>query len=215
MYRRGLTVRRIAELVGAPSSTVHYHLRLASAADAGLRHAHGDAAGSRPSRVTAHGLELMQELVTMVQETGRYSSRNAASTSERTLAVWFHRRRVDARTGRLAPAFREGLTVLPGWEGKPRAQADEQRWQERLAALKAFRAAGNDWPRHKATISGEEHDLGVWLHTQRYKQRRGELDAKKAAALDKAVPGWRVGRKRGWPAASFRVRGSDVEDLRK
>ena len=56
---------------------------------------------------------------------------------------------------------------------------------------------GNDWPRHKAIITGEEHELGVWLHTQRYKQRRGELDAKKAAALDKAVPGWRVGSKRG------------------
>lgn len=33
-----------------------------------------------------------------------------------------------------------------------------------------------------------------------YKQRRGELDAKKAAALDRAVPGWRIGRKRGRPA---------------
>lgn len=98
----------------------------------------------------------MQLLVAMVQETGRYPSRNAKSTSERTLAVWLQRRREDARAGRLAPAFREGLAVLPGWEGKPRVEADEKRWHQRLAALKAYRAAGNDWPRHKAVITGEE-----------------------------------------------------------
>lgn len=144
----------------------------------------------------------MQLLVAMVQETGRYPSRNAKSTSERTLAVWLQRRREDARAGRLAPAFREGLAVLPGWEGKPRVEADEKRWHQRLAALKAYRAAGNDWPRHKAVITGEEHELGVWLHSQRFKQRRDELDADKTAALDSDGPGWRVGRKRGRPPAA-------------
>jgi hypothetical protein len=104
--------------------------------------------------------------------------------------------------GTLAPAFREGLAVLPGWETKRRAEADEERWKQRPAELKAYRPAGNDWPRHKSVITGEEHELGVWLHTQRYKQRRGELDAKKAAALNAAVPGWRIGKRRGrLPAA--------------
>ncbi|MDQ0820756.1 hypothetical protein QFZ79_003129 [Arthrobacter sp. V4I6] len=106
------------------------------------------------------------------------------------------------RAGRLAPAVREGLAV-PDWEGKPRVQADEQRWWERLAALKAYLAAGNDWPRHKVTVTGEEHELGVWLHGQRIKQRRSQLDPYKTAALDATVPGWRVGRKRGRrPAAA-------------
>ena len=56
----------------------------------------------------------------------------------------------------------------------------------------------------------------IWLHSQRMKHRRGGLDASKTAALDEAVPGWRVGRKRGRPvAASSKVRasGSDVENL--
>ncbi|MDQ0854977.1 hypothetical protein QFZ79_003088 [Arthrobacter sp. V4I6] len=152
--------------------------------------------------MTARGLECMHELVTMFQETGRYPSRNAESTSERTLAVWVQRRREDARTGRLAPVLREGLAVLPGWEGKPRVEADEERWRQRLETLKAYRAGGNDWPRHKAVITGEEHELGIWLHSQRMKQRRGQLDAAKTAALDEAVPGWRNGRKRGRPAAA-------------
>jgi hypothetical protein len=133
----------------------------------------------------------------MVQETGRYPSRNADSTSERILAVWLQRRREDARAGTLAQEYRDGLAVLDGWEGKPRAEVDEERWQERLQALVAYRAAGNDWPRHKAVIIGEEHELGVWLHAQRSKARRGQLDPAKAQALDEAVSGWRMGRRRG------------------
>lgn len=101
------------------------------------------------------------------------------------------------RRDRSECGVRDGLAVLPGWEGKPRSEANEDRWRERLAALVAYRAAGNDWPRHKAFVTGEEHELGVWLHTQRYKARRGELDPQKAEALDTAVPGWRAGRQRG------------------
>lgn len=198
MYRGGLPGRRIAELDDAPATTVSYHLRLARAADPELRRAHEKATRSR-ARVTARGLERMQELITMVQDTGRYPSRDAESTSERTLALWLRRRRGDARAGTLVPAFREGLAVLPGWEGKPRVEADEKRWHQRLAELKAYRAAGNDWPRHKAVITGQEHELGVWLHSQRFKQRRGQLDPAKTAALDEGAPGWRNGRKRGRP----------------
>ena len=29
--------------------------------------------------------------------------------------------------------------MLSGWEGKPRVEADEERWQRRLAELKAYR----------------------------------------------------------------------------
>ena len=118
------------------------------------------------------------------------------------MAVWLQRRREEARAGTLAQEYRDGLAVLDGWEGKPRAEADEERWQERLAALVEYRAAGNDWPRHKAVITGEEHQLGVWLHLQRAKVRRGQLDPQKAEALDSALPGWRSGRARGPRALS-------------
>ena len=40
------------------------------------------------------------------------------------------------RACRVAPAFRERLAVLPGWGGKPRVEADEERWGQRLAELK-------------------------------------------------------------------------------
>ncbi|MET0994391.1 MAG: hypothetical protein ABWY20_10030 [Mycobacterium sp.] len=37
----------------------------------------------------------------------------------------------------------------------------------------------------------------MWIHTQRYKNRRGELDPAKVKLLDDAVPGWQTGRTRG------------------
>lgn len=200
MYRDGLTAHRFAALTGTPASTVGYHLRLARSADPRLADAHAGARTST-SRVTSLGRSRMRQLVDLVQTTGRYPSWHAGSTEERTLAIWLQRRRGDARAGRLPDEYKDGLAVLPGWERPSRAEADDQRWLARLEALAAYRAAGNNWPRHKATITGEEHDLGVWLHGQRSNLRQGHLGPDKEAALDEAVTGWRAGRKRGRPAS--------------
>ncbi|WP_331712783.1 helicase associated domain-containing protein [Arthrobacter sp. U41] len=43
------------------------------------------------------------------------------------------------------------------------------------------------------------HTLGVWIHAQRYKRRRGDLDPTRIRLLDEAVPGWQPGRTRGRP----------------
>jgi hypothetical protein len=148
-------------------------------------------------QVNGQGLARMRQLVALVEETGRYPSRTAADADERALASWLERRRRDAATGTLAPAYRDGLAALPDWQRPPRSVADDARWQDRLAALVRYRAAGHEWPRHKAVATGEEHDLGVWLHAQRQKARRGELEPDKARTLDEVLPGWRTGRPRG------------------
>ncbi|WP_311764385.1 helicase associated domain-containing protein [Arthrobacter ipis] len=101
--------------------------------------------------------------------------------------------RRDAAAGTLAPAYCDGLAARLDWQRPPRAVA----WQDRLAALARYRAAGHDWPRHKAAVTGEEHDLGVWLHSQRQKARRGELEPDKARALNEVLPDWCTGRRRG------------------
>lgn len=198
MYRRGLTRSQIANLVEAPASKVGYHLTVARGLDPGLVAEHEGAARRKPApRVTSRGIQSMNELIDFVTSQGRYPSYSAASPEERTLAIWLQRRRRNAAAGTLAPAFREGLRALPGWATNTRALTDESRWQKRLAALIAYRAAGEDWPRHKKTDTEEEHSLGVWLHTQRFKQARGELDQSRTTALDDTVPGWRRGRPRG------------------
>lgn len=139
----------------------------------------------------------MAQLIAMVQEMGRYPSTKAEDRAERALAAWLNRRRKQAREGMLPAVFRDGLCALPDWQGLPRLSRDEARWQERLAVLEAYLESGQDWPRHKSTIDGLEHELGVWLHTQRYKARRGELDPEKAATLHARLPGWQSGRRRG------------------
>ncbi|WP_458114466.1 helicase associated domain-containing protein [Arthrobacter sp. R1-13] len=196
MYRRGLSRGKIAELSGAPLRTVGYHLTVARKLHPGLQAEH-EAGGGTSQRITGQGVERMAQLIAMVQERGRYPSTKADDNAERALAAWLNRRRKEAREGKLLPVFHDGLSALPGWQDLRRVTSDEARWQERLAALAAYRGSGQDWPRHKATIEGLEHELGVWLHTQRYKARRGELDPAKVAGLDAAVPGWRSGRTRG------------------
>jgi hypothetical protein len=197
MYRGGLTRSRIATLTRTATSTVNHHLSAAVAADPALQAAHEKAADQALPQPGPSGLARMRKLVVMVQEAGRYPSRTAKDAAERTLASWLGRRRNDAVAGTLAPAYRDGLAVLPDWQRPPRAVADEARWRDRLTALAEYRAAGHDWPLHKTSVTGVEHELGVWLHSQRQKARRGELDPAKTAALDTAVPGWRAGRQRG------------------
>jgi hypothetical protein len=151
---------QIADLTGTPPATVGYHLGLARTQDPGLQSEH-EAAARKPA-VTGQGRERLQQLVEFVHDTGRYPARSSDEVSERTLAAWLQRGRREAAEGTLAPAYRQALAVLPGWLGTPRAVADEARWQELLAALVEYLASGQDWPRHKATVTGQEHELGVW-----------------------------------------------------
>jgi hypothetical protein len=115
------------------------------------------------------------------------------------MARWMSGRRREAAEGTLDPAYRDGLARVPGWVENRRKVEDEARWYERLAELAAYRLEGNDWPRHHDYDSEREHTLGVWIHAQRYKRRRGELDPVKVKLLDDAAPGWQTGRTRGRP----------------
>lgn len=196
MYRRGLTGSRIAKLVGAPAGKVRYHLTVARSIEPGLVLEH-EALAPDVTSATVNGIARMNELVEFVAREGRCPSSKAASPDERSLGQWLLRRRRDAVKGILSPVFREGLRVLPDWEVPARILSVESRWQEQLSALADYRERGEDWPRHKMTASNEEHGLGVWLHSQRYKLRRGELDLVHVAQLDATVPGWRQGRRRG------------------
>jgi primosomal protein N'' len=186
----------IAELTGAPPSTVSYHLAAAKAADPALKAAHA-AAGKTTAQASRPGLKRMNQVIAMVQATGRYPSSTADQAWERKLAAWLRRRRRDAKAGILDPAVREGLAVLPDWRGRPGHLEREALWQDRLGALIEYRAAGLDWPRRKKAETDAERELGEWLQSQRFKLGRGTLSTEKATVLDTALPGWRAGRKRG------------------
>ncbi|MDI3213700.1 helicase associated domain-containing protein [Arthrobacter sp. AL12] len=196
MYRLGLSRARIADLVRAEPATVGYHLVIARRQDPGLEAAHHAAAVTKacPSPTA---LARMEEIITWITAGGRLPRDRSEDKGERSMARWLSERRREAADGTLDPAYRDGLARVPGWKGNPRTAADEGRWHDRFAQLVDFRAQGNDWPRHHDYASEQEHALGVWIHTQRHKHRRGDLAPEKAALLDAAVPGWQTGRTRG------------------
>jgi hypothetical protein len=200
MYRLGLSRQRIAALVRAEPAAVGYHLVIARRQDPGLEAEHQAAAGAVPvPHPSPTDLARMDELIAWVTAEGRLPNGRSADRCERSMARWLSGRRREAAEGTLDPAYRDGLAQVSGWLENHREAEDEARWHHRLAQLAAYREEGNDWPRHRKADSELEHALGVWIHTQRYKRRRGELDPVKVKLLDDAVPGWRAGRTRGRP----------------
>ncbi|WP_226761958.1 helicase associated domain-containing protein [Arthrobacter sp. SO3] len=196
MYRLGLSRQRIADLVRAEPTTVGYHLVIARRQDPGLEPAH-HAAAATMAGPSPMDVARMEEVIAWITAGGRFPRERSGDKGERSMARWLSERRREAADGALDPAYREGLARVPGWEGNSRAAAEEARWHDRLAQVVDFRAGGNDWPRHHDYASEQEHTLGVWIHTQRYKHRRGDLAPEKASLLDAAVPGWQIGRTRG------------------
>jgi hypothetical protein len=175
MYRQGIPSLKIAAMTGAAGSTVRYHLSLAVREDPGLKNAH-KAALVAVTRRTSAGLQNLTDVVAFYEKEGRLPTTGGRTPRERALGVWLHRRRRDAAAGTLAPAYREGLRAIPGWEASSTRRADdESRWNRRLAELVDHMAAGNDWPLHKNTGSEQERVLGVWLHVQRISLGRKSL----------------------------------------
>lgn len=192
MYRKGLSRENIAELARVEFSAVASHLAGAKVLDPGLRVEHRAAAAVIAA---TPGIKRMYQLLAMVEARGRYPSRDAEDPAERELAQWLRRRRRDAEAGLLNRVISEGLAVLPDWQRKPGEARREQKWQDRLQQLTAWRAAGRPWPRANAAITELERELGRWLSTQRHKFRHGELSPVRSEALDAALPGWLSGRK--------------------
>lgn len=198
MYRLGLSRKRIAELVRAEPATVGYHLVIARRRDPELEAAHLAAAVSKP-KPSALNLARLGEIIAWIEAEGRLPRERSENKAERSMARWLSSRRHESAQGILHAAYGEGLARAPGWGWNPRTAREEASWHRRLAELVGFREEGNDWPRHKKCDSEREHTLGVWVHAQRQKHRRGELETKKVKLLDAAVPGWQAGRTRGRP----------------
>jgi hypothetical protein len=194
LYRRGMSRTKIAELARVKVSAVTSHLEAAKAADPGLKTDHRAAAAAATNHA-APGIKRLYQLLAMVEATGRYPSRNAEDKAERELAQWLRRRRRDADAGILNPVIGDGLSVLPDWRRKPRETSEDEKWQDHLEQLAAYRTAGNSWPRSTPGVTGLEKELAGWLRTQRYKFRRGDLPCERSGALDNALPGWLTGRK--------------------
>ncbi|MUU70536.1 helicase associated domain-containing protein [Pseudarthrobacter sp. GA104] len=198
MYRRGIPTPKIAAGAGVAETTVRYHLAIAAKQEPGIRAEHQAALPVARQRLTAAGRRNLEDIIAFYQAVGRLPTRRSAR--EKALTAWLHHRRQEAAEGTLSPIYAEALDEIPGWSRPSTKQADDQaRWKQRLAEVSAYRAVGNDWPRHNKTDDQGERVLGVWLHVQRMNERAGKLDPAKKAQLDEVIPGWRQGRPRRGP----------------
>ncbi|PTT70188.1 helicase associated domain-containing protein [Arthrobacter sp. HMWF013] len=196
MYRQGVPAPKIAAAKGMAESTVRYHLHLAAQTEPGLRDEHQAALG-KAIRNTAAGMRNLNDTIAFFEAEGRLPTTGGKSARERSLGSWLHARRQAAEAGTLSPLYREGLAAIPGWDTQSsRTEVNAARWDQRLAELSDYRAAGHDWPRHKGPATEQERVLGVWLHVQRISLREGKLTPDREGRLDGQLPGWREGRAR-------------------
>lgn len=196
MYGQGIPASKIAAVAGAPETTVRYHLAIAARQDPGLRARHQASLPPSVPQTTPVGQRILDDLLAFYKAEGRLPV-HGRSARESALAGWLVRRRGQAVTGTLSPAYAQALEAVPGWRDQPSKQeAHAARWSQRLAEVAAYLAAGNELPRHNKTDDREERTLGVWLHTQRIDHRAGKLSEAREKQLNEVIPGWRQGRPR-------------------
>lgn len=162
----------------------------------------------------AAGRRNLEDIIACYQAEGRLPARRSAG--EKALPDWLCRRRQEAAQGTLSPTYAEALEAIPDLHRPPTKQADDEaRWRRRLAEVSAYRAAGNEWPRHNKTQNQSERVLGIWLHVQRISDRAGKLESAKKAQLDDIIPGWRRSRLRRGANSRLSPQGSQGSILNR
>jgi hypothetical protein len=195
MYRKGLTVKRIADVCGAVPQTVSRHIRVQRARFPDMVAEH--VSNRPPDKPRPPGVGWQANIETLSafrQAHGRYPTSGDPAPGNRKLAQWLSLQRRANRAGTLPEERRQILAVLPGWESSQRANLDAERWETRLEQLRAFRSAEGRWPRFRNPAGDAERVLGVWLHGQRQAFGDGRLTSAEVRLLDNKVRGWNAWR---------------------
>jgi len=195
MYRKGLTVGRIAAVCEALPQTVSSQIRTQRAADPNMVAEHlANRPAEKPRAPSASWLSSLEALAKFRESSGRYPTSRDSDPGNRRLASWLSIQRRSARAGRLDAERLRLLAVLPGWDVDQRSAEEAERWKSRLEELRAFKASEGRWPQFRRPVSEDEHVLGVWLHSQRQAFGRGRLDAEALRLLNLKIPGWNAWR---------------------
>lgn len=195
MYRKGLTVKRIAAPCGAVPQTVSRHVRVQRAKypDMIAEHmANRPEDTLRPPGPSWHA--NIDAVAAFRRAHGRYPTSSDPDPTNRGLAQWLSLQRRADRAGTLPEDRRTLPAGLPGWESNQRAQLEAERWSARLEELRAFHAQMGRWPRFRDPVDEGERVLGVWLHAQRQSFGAGHLSREQVRLLDARAPGWNAWR---------------------
>lgn len=195
MYRKGLTVKRIAGLCHAVPQTVSRHIRIQRAIFADMETEHlANVRPARPRPPSQNWLATLERVAEFHGKCGRYPTSGDPDPAVRRLARWLSELRRADRAGKVSDDRRALLAVLPAWDRNQRPQLEAERWRVRLGQLSAFRLAEDRWPRFRGARDEAERVLGVWLHAQRQDFGAGGLSGEEVQLLDAAAPGWNAWR---------------------
>lgn len=195
MYRKGMTVGRIATVCNVVPQTVSRHIRVQRAQYPDMEVEHLAHRPSKRHRTTGRSWQpKIDALMAFWDGHQRYPTSGDPDPANRMLANWLSIRRRAARAGDLNEEERQLLAVLPGWEENPRSRSDAERWNRRLEELRVFRASEERWPQFRRPVPESERVLGVWLHAQRQTFGAGQLQTEALSQLDSTVPGWNAWR---------------------
>lgn len=194
MYRKGLTVKRIAALCGSVPQTVSRHIRVQRAQypDMLTEHLSNRPAATRPPPKS--WLEKADALAAFREANGRFPTSGDSGPAAKRLAQWLSLQRRAHVAGVLPVDRRQVLDAMPGWDRNQRAVQEAERWASRLEELRAFRVEAGRWPRFRNSVDEDERVLGVWLHGQRQAFGAGRLTVEQVGQLDAAAPDWRAWR---------------------
>lgn len=147
MYRKGITVGRIAAVCGAVQQTVSRHIRAQRLMHPDMETEH---LANRPSGRHRPAGSKWQAKVDAVaaylEENGRYPTASDPDRVTRRLAHWLSLQRCAHRDGRLSAERHRLMSALPGWANNQRSEEAGERWRARLEELKAFRDGEGRWP---------------------------------------------------------------------
>ncbi|MDQ0756096.1 helicase associated domain-containing protein [Arthrobacter sp. B3I4] len=195
MYRKGLTVARIADLCSVVRQTVGWHIRAQRALHPDMEAEHlANRPAQRPRPPSGAWLANLRAVAEYWQAHERYPTTADHDGVARGLGQWLMVQRARLRAGTLPEDRQQLMSVLPGWADNQRARLAGERWKARLGQLIAFRAAEGRWPTFRAAKDEQERVLGVWLHAQRQAYGTGRLTAEQLGLLDEVVPGWNAWR---------------------
>lgn len=134
----------------------------------------------------------INDLEAFVRDHGRMPRQAGGDRAETSLGRWLHAQRAKVSNGVLHPRLREALDAVGDWDSDRRARRDAMKFPARLAALTAYAARHRRLPVRRQGTDTYELALATWLFSLRQAAETGQLDPRQRAALDKALPGWRV-----------------------
>eukprot|EP00536_Pseudo-nitzschia_multiseries_P003811 jgi/Psemu1/186623/e_gw1.60.20.1 len=139
--------------------------------------------------VQSHQWETMYSLLRRYKEREGDCNAKANDDTSRTpnLGGWLNRQRLAKRRGTLDRRLEDRLTDLGVvWD------VFDQQWESMYALLLRYKDREGDCAVPFQHVEDDGEKLGMWLNTQRYFRKNGDLDRERIALLDSAGVVWDV-----------------------